>query len=102
MLADGDNLVELAINSFETDELQRIFDLELVGTRLVTNLRQIVVKTRKPEHTSIKFMRIEVISTLTHHLLGFTSVLPTKLGIEESFEFGLQEAKKLGLYSGDN
>lgn len=98
MLADGEDLVKLAINSFETDELQRIFDLELVDTRLVTNSRQLVIKTRKPDYTSVKFLRIEVVCTITQQILGFTSVMPSKLGIEESFEFGLQEAKKLNLY----
>lgn len=99
MLVSGKDLIDLVNNSFETDELQRIFDLEIVGERIVANSKLLTVSVRKPNYATLKFMRIEITdATGQQNPLNFVHVSPAKLGIEESFEFELQEAKKLALY----
>jgi len=98
MLSDGYELVQLVRTHFETDELQRVFDDDKSATRVVLGFRKLIVSVRRNRFKPLKFFRIELISGLTNHLLDFTYASPSTLGVEELFEFEVQEAGGLNLF----
>lgn len=98
MLSDGYELVQLVREHFESDELQRIFDYSTNETRIILGLRKLVVSIKRNNIKPLKFFRIDVISGLTNHILDFTYASPSTFGVEEAFEFEVQEAKGLNLF----
>ena len=98
MLSDGYELVRMVKTHFEADELQKVFDDDRSATRIVLGFRKLIVSIRRNRIKPLKFFRIELISGLTNHLLDFTYASPSILGVEELFEFEVQEAGGLNLF----
>ena len=98
MLSDGYELVRMVKAHFEADELQKVFDDDRSATRIVLGFRKLIVSIRRNRIKPLKFFRIELISGLTNHLLDFTYASPSILGVEELFEFEVQEAGGLNLF----
>lgn len=91
------DLVTITRASFEVRELQELFNLATDNSKLIElGLLKVSVKTNQAK--PIKFFRIDLFNTVTAGLIDFKYVAPAELGIEEFFEFDLQEAKCLSIF----
>lgn len=92
------DLVAVARANFGIEELQELFNSATDLSKL-TELGLLRVSVKINRVKPIKFFRIDLFNTVTAGLIDFKYVAPAELGVEESFEFDLQEAKCLSIFT---